>query len=537
MHHINQSSYDVSGKAIVTTSQPVAAQIGQQILAAGGNAIDAAIATAVALTVVEPTCNGIGGDIFAQVWYQGELYGLNASSIAPELMTPEELSQRGYESMPGLGIETVTVPGAPAGWMALHERFATMPLEELFAPGIELAKSGFEVTPTVAFLWQQEYEKFSQQLAGTNTFEEWSKVFTKDGKLPKAGEQFILPDHARTLLDIAQSKAQSFYTGELAAQIEAYSQANGGFIRQTDLAAYSVDWVEPICTDYRGYQIWEMPPNGQGLVVLMALNLLKEYEFSVDSRQTLATLHKQIEAMKLSYTDGQMHIAQPNQMQVKVEDLLSEEYADGRRALITEQALEPFAGSPSKGGTVYLASADAMGNMVSMMQSNFYGFGSGVVVPGTGIALHNRGSDFSLDPKHANYLQAGKRSFHTIIPGFITKTINGKPQAISSFGVMGAYMQPQGQLQVLMNMLDFELSPQQALDTPRWQWFGGKSICIEEGFGEEIFAGLKALGHDVHWAEDSTIYGRGQIVCKNTDKGHYYGGSEPRCDGKVAAVD
>jgi len=247
-------------------------------------------------------------------------------------MTPEALSKRGYESMPALGVETVTVPGAPAGWMALHERFATMSLEELFAPAIELAKSGFQVTPTVAFLWQQEYEKFSQKLAGTNTFEEWSKVFTKDGKLPKAGEQFVLPDHARTLLDIAQSKAQSFYTGELAAQIDAYSQANGGFIRQTDLAAYSVDWVEPICTDYRGYQIWEMPPNGQGLVVLMALNLLKEYEFSVDSRQALATLHKQIEAMKLSYTDGQMHIAQPNQMQVKVDDLLSEKYADERRA-------------------------------------------------------------------------------------------------------------------------------------------------------------------------------------------------------------
>lgn len=522
---------------MVATSQPVAAQIGQQILAAGGNAIDAVIATAVALTVIEPTCNGIGGDIFAQVWYEGELYGLNASSIAPELMTPEALSQRGYESMPALGIETVTVPGAPAGWMALHERFATMPLEDLFAPAIKLAKSGFEVTPTVALLWQQEFEKFSQQLAGTNTFQEWSKVFTKNGKPPKTGEYFVLPDHARTLLEIAQSKAHSFYAGALAGQIDAYSQANDGFIRQSDLAAYEVEWVKPISTDYRGWQIWEMPPNGQGLVVLMALNLLKEYEFSVNSRESLETLHKQIEAMKLAYTDGQMHIAQPDQMQVTVEDLLSVQYSNERRALIGEQALEPFAGSPSQGGTVYLASADANGNMVSMMQSNFYGFGSGVVVPDTGIALHNRGSDFSLDSQHANYLQAGKRSFHTIIPGFITKNVNGGQQAVGPFGVMGAYMQPQGQLQVLMNMLDFELSPQQALDRPRWQWFGGKRIGIEKEFGTHVFDGLKALGHDVHWAEDTTIYGRGQIVCKNAENDDYLGGSEPRCDGKVAAVD
>ena len=537
MQYINQSSFDVSGKAMVATSQPVAAEVGQQILRAGGNAVDAAIATAITLTVVEPTSNGIGGDIFAQVWHEGELYGLNASSIAPELMTPEVFKQRGCESIPALGIETVTVPGAPAGWMALHERFATMSLEDLFAPAIALAKSGFVVTPTIAVLWQKEFEKFKQQFADTHIFADWSKVFTKDGTPPKAGEQFVLPDHARTLLDIAQTKAQSFYSGALAAQIDAYSQANGGFIRRTDLADYSVEWVKPISTEYRGCQIWQMPPNGQGLVVLMALNLLKEYEFSTDSRESLATLHKQIEAMKLAYTDGQAHIAQPNRMQVSVEDLLSVQYANHRRALITQRALEPFAGSPSQGGTVYIASADTKGNMVSLMQSNFYGFGSGVVVPETGIALHNRGSDFSLDPHHANYLQAGKRSFHTIIPGFITRNNNGEKQAVGPFGVMGAYMQPQGQLQVLMNMLDFELSPQQSLDQPRWQWFGGKRIGIEKEFGTQVFDGLKALGHDVHWAEDATIYGRGQIVCKSKDKSDYFGGSEPRCDGKVAAID
>jgi len=385
-------------------------------------------------------------------------------------------------------------------------------------------------------LWQKEFDKYNKELAGTDLLDEWKKVFTIDGKVPEAGDIVKFSDHAKTLEDIAKTNSQSFYTGQLAYVIDAYSQKTNGLIRKSDLEDYSVEWIKPITVNYRGYDVSYMPPNGQGSVVLMALQLMSGFEFSKADYGSIDTLHKQIEALKLAYTDGQAQIAQPDDMTSDINDLLSEQYADERRALIGDTALMPFKGEPSKGGTVYIATADSDGNMVSMMQSNFYGFGSGVVVPGTGIALHSRGYDFSLDPEHPNYLKPNKRPFHTIIPGFISKLEQGKPVAVGPFGVMGAYMQPQGQLQVLMNMLDFGMSPQEALNEPRWQWFGDKTVGLEEGFGSEVFDALTVKGHDIHWAKDVTSYGRGQIILKDQtdDDNHYLAGTEPRCDGEVA---
>lgn len=533
---------DVLANAMVATSQPIAAQVGRDILERGGNAVDAAIATAAALTVVEPTSNGIGGDIFAQIWINGELHGLNASSVAPAMMTPKALADRGHtKSVPPTGIEPVTVPGTPAAWASLHERWGTLPLTELLAPAVDLARSGFEVTPTVAILWQKEFEKYQQAFGNSALMSEWAKVFTINNAPPKAGTQFILSDHGDTLEELAATQCKSFYLGDLADKIDVYSKQLNGFIRKSDLASYAVEWVKPISTQYRGIDIWQMPPNGQGLVLLMALNILEKYRFSSDNLHSLDTLHKQIEAMKLAYTDGQAYITQADKMTTCIDSLLSKNYADQRRQLITETALNPFKGEPASGGTVYLATADQHGNMVSLMQSNFYGFGSGVVVPNTGIALHSRGYDFSLDPAHPNFLEPGKRTFHTIIPGFMSQQVEGKQHAIGPFGVMGAYMQPQGQLQVIMNMLDFGMTPQEALNRPRWQWFGDKRVGIEKGFDQSLFDGLQARSHDIHWAEDETLYGRGQIIMRNQNQDeyndyNYIGGTEPRCDGQVTGI-
>ena len=534
-------SSKTSKHGMVATSQPLAAEVGKKILAQGGNAVDAAIATAVALTIVEPTSNGIGGDVFAQVWINEELHGLNSSSIAPEKMTLSEMHKRGHtEEVPKLGWLPVTVPGAPAAWQALSERWGKLPLAEVMAPAIALARDGFEVSPTVAILWQQEFQKFEEYLKDTEHWDNWKNTYTIDGKAPEAGQIKTFPDHANTLEELASTQCKSFYTGKLADAIDQHSRAGDGLLRKSDLEQYSPEWVTPISTNYRGYDIWEIPPNGQGLVVLMALNMLKGYEFSNDAREEVATLHKQIEVLKLAYTDGQAHITQLDKMKASVSDMLSESYANQRRSLIDENACMPSAGDPSSGGTVYLATADSEGNMVSFIQSNFYGIGSGIVVPNTGIALNNRGHDFSLDPNHPNCLEHGKRMFHTIIPGFISKQVgegvDKKMEAIGPFGVMGAYMQPQGQLQVLMNMIDFNMEPQVALDAARWQWFGGKTIGIEKEFSTAVFDGLKALGHDIDWAKDPTIYGRGQVILKDQENQQYIGGTEKRCDGFIATL-
>ncbi|MFT6389790.1 MAG: gamma-glutamyltranspeptidase/glutathione hydrolase [Cellvibrionaceae bacterium] len=529
-----------SNNGMVATSQPLAAEVGLSMLKAGGNAVDAAVATAAALTVVEPTGCGIGGDAFALVWMKDELHGLNASSLAPEGLTPEVMAAHGHETtMPLHGWLPVTVPGIPSAWATLHKRWGKLPFAEVLKPAMRLAEEGFPVSPTISYLWQKEAKLMDAVLTDSVLKKGWFDTFTINGNAPKPGELFSSQGHAESIRSIANTQAESFYRGELADKIDAFSRETGGLIRKEDLACYQAEWVVPISVNYRGYDIWEIPPNGQGLVVLMALNILKGYEF--ESRDTTETIHKQIEAMKLAYTDGQSFIAQPDHMPYTVEALLAEDYAAGRRAEIGEHALTPQPGEPTKGGTVYLATADGDGNMVSYIQSNFHGFGSGVVVPGTGIALQNRGADFSLDPKHPNYLQAGKKTFHTIIPGFITKG-EGKDkgkgegrQAVGPFGVMGAYMQPQGQLQVVTNMIDFGMNPQAALDAPRWQWFGDKKIGVEVDLDSTIAEDLKAKGHDLEVATDPTIYGRGQIIVRDPATGVLCGGTEKRIDGSVAA--
>jgi gamma-glutamyltranspeptidase / glutathione hydrolase len=513
-------------RGMVATSQPLAAQAGLDILKQGGNAVDAAVATAACLTVLEPTSNGIGGDAFALVWSKDRLHGLNASGPAPQAISGDLVREAGHTTMPKYGWIPVNVPGAPAAWAELNRRFGRLPLTEVLQAAIEYADRGFPVSPVISKLWKLAYQNYRAQ-AGAE-FGSWFDTFAPAGRAPRAGELFRSPAHARTLQEIARTQAESFYRGALAERIDAYSRQYGGYLRKEDLAAYGAEWVQPITVRYRGYDVWEIPPNGHGLVALSALNILKGFELS--GKEEVETYHRQWEAIKLAFADGLQYIADPRQMRVTVAELLAEDYAAERRALIGETASEPAPGTPPKGGTVYLATADADGTMVSFIQSNYLGFGSGLVVPGTGIALHDRGYNFSLDPHHANYLQPGKKPYHTIIPGFLTK--DGR--AIGPFVVMGGFIQPQGHVQVVMNTVDFHLNPQAALDAPRWQWKEGRTVLVEHQFPESIAEALERRGHLVQRCVGSHAMGRGQIIWRD-DNGVLAGGTEPRADGAVVA--
>ncbi|NPV43313.1 MAG: gamma-glutamyltransferase [Firmicutes bacterium] len=514
-------------RGMVATSQTLAAQAGLEILQKGGNAIDAAIATAACLTVVEPTSNGIGGDAFALVWVKNKLFGLNASGPAPMEISAEELRKKGLREMPKYGFIPVTVPGIPAAWAALSKRFGRLPFKQVLEPAIRYAREGYPVSVNVAKLWKRAYETY-KKLDGEE-FKHWFETFCPNGRPVRAGEIWKSEAHAETLTSIAETNAESFYRGELAEKIDAFSRKYGGYIKgKEDLASFEPEWVEPISINYRGYDIWEIPPNGQGITALIALNILNRMEF--DAKETVDTYHKQIEAIKLAFADAQKYIADPRYMKVSVEELLSPKYAEKRRKLIGEEALIPVAGEPTKSGTVYLAAADSEGNMISYIQSNYMGFGSGLVVPGTGIALHNRGNNFSLEEGHVNCIAPGKKPYHTIIPGFLTK--GGK--AIGPFGVMGGFMQPQGHVQVIVNTINFHLNPQDALDAPRWQWIKGKTVHVEPGFPNNIAQALARKGHDIVYETESINFGRGQIIWRTEDD-VLVGGTEPRTDGQIAA--
>lgn len=516
-----------SKNGMVATSQNLAAQAGLEILQKGGNAIDAAIATAACLTVVEPTSNGIGGDAFALVWTKDQLHGLNASGPAPMAATIEAVKALGHEKIPQFGWTPVTVPGAPAAWAALSKRFGKLPLLDVLKPAINHARNGFPVSPTVAFYWQFAYDKNSQN-PDTETFKEWLKTFAPVGRAPMAGEIWKSENHARTLEEIGRTNGESFYRGELANQIASASKEGGGFVAAADLANYQPEWVKPISVNYRGYDVWELPPNGQGIVALSALNILKRFNF--DAKELTETYHKQIEAIKLAFVAGKQAISDPLHMDpTHTPFLLSDEFASREAGRINDKALLPEPGSLSKGGTVYLCTADGDGNMVSFIQSNYWGFGSGIVVPGTGIAMQNRGFDFSLDPEHPNCLKPGKRTYHTIIPGFLTKD----NEAVGPFGVMGGYMQPQGHVQVLMNTIDFALNPQMALDAPRFQWTEGKIVEVEPTFPRHIAQELATKGHDIKVALNSGGFGRGQIIWRDPASGVLAGGTDSRCDSAV----
>ena len=515
-------------KGMVATSSNLAASAGLQALEKGGNAVDAAIAAAAALTVVEPAANGIGGDAFALVWTKGKLYGLNASGFAPKNLTAQRVLGKhpGAKTVPTYGWTPVMTPGAPKAWAALSERFGRLPLREAMAPAVGYAREGYPVPANLAPLWKRAAEKYRANCKG-GEFEEWFRTFTKEGRTPQAGELVRLPHHADTLEAIAESGAREFYEGAIAGKIDRDSRAFGGFLRKEDLAAYDVEWVEPLSVHYRGYDLWELPPNGQGLAALIALNILKEFSFP--EKECALTVHRQLEAMKLAFSDTLRHVTDPRRMQVDPRDFLRPEYGARKAALITDKALLPDIPSPPSGGTVYLCTADGEGNMVSFIQSNYMGFGSGIVVRDTGIALQNRGRDFSLNPAHANYLEPGKRCYHTIIPAFLTKD----GQAVGPLGVMGGYMQPQGHVQVVMNLIDFGLGPQQALDAPRWQWIQGREVAVENFFSPEIGRQLAAMGHQIRMELDSTSFGRGQVILRR-ENGVLVGGTEPRTDSSIA---
>ena len=517
-------------RGMVCTSQPLASQAGLTILQQGGNAIDAAIATAICQTIVEPTNNGLGSDCFALVWTGGKLHGLNGSGYAPQRLTPEAVAASGAtEKMPLRGWEAVTVPGAPSAWAELHKRFGRLPFAKLFEPAIYYAEQGYPVSPVVARFWQEGIDALTPY-KNNPAIAPWFATFDVHGNgvAPQTGELVTLPDHAKTLRILADSYCESYYRGELAQKLVEFSDKTGGYLSLEDLADYRAEWVEPVHINYHGYDVWEMPPNGHGITALMALNILKDME--IGAKDTGDTFHKQIEAMKLAFADGMHYIADPRYMQTRVEELLSDAYAAQRRALIGETALEPTHGKPFCGGTVYLCTADGEGNMVSFIQSNYKDFGSGIVLPGYGINLNDRGAGFSLDPELDDYLAPRKKPYHTIIPGFLTH----EGEAVGPFGVMGAYMQPQGHVQVIMNMVDWLLNPQSALDAPRWQWIAGKEIWLESSVAPEIVEDLRRRGHEVRVLEDDTTFGRGEIIWRDSN-GVLAGATEPRADGVVAA--
>ena len=519
-------------KGMACSTSPIASQVGLDILKSGGNAMDAAIAMATTLPLVEPTGNGLGSDCFALVWSEKDqkLFGLDGSGVAPMALSAEKVKEAGYTAVPMNGWLPTMVPGAPSAWAELRRRFGTKSMAELMAPAIQYARDGFCIPVNVYKQWKAEVVRFTAAAEKEpEVFGPWLKYFTKDGKTYEPGDTFVNPDYAATLESLAATDCESYYHGDIMKKIVAFSNETGGFFAESDFENYKAQWVEPISINYKGYDVCEMPPNGHGITALMALNMLKGLELS-DSRETADVYHKMIEATKLAFVDTKKFVADPRYMRTKVSDMLSDRYADVRRALITDKAVYPEAGDPSCGGTVYFCVADGMGNMVSFIQSNYNRFGSGIVIPGTAITIQDRGANFSLDPESDNYLEGGKKAYHTIIPGFLMK--DGK--AVGPFGVMGGFMQPQGHVQVVVNTVDYHMNPQECLDAPRFQWVGEKKVQLEREVPADIALKLADMGHEVTIVNSNLGMGRGEIIWRLED-GTLVGGTEPRADGTIAA--
>lgn len=510
---------------MICIGNPTSASAGLQTLLKGGNAIDAALAMAACQPVAEPTGNGLGADAFVIVWYKGKMYGINGSGPAPKLLSIPALKERGYDKIPSFGVEPIDVPGAVGAWCALHEKFGHLDLLEDFAPAISYAENGYPVSPNISRLWTDAFANYSKY-KDKPEFAGWFETFAPNGHGLLPGELFACPDMAKTLRLIANTRGEAFYRGELAEKMDAFFRQHNGFLRADDLAAYHPEWVDPISVNYHGYDVWEMPPNGHGITVLMALQIMKDMQLG--ERDCAETMHKQIEAMKLAMSDTAEYVTEPRCMQVSCEELLSEKYAAQRRALIGERAIEPKPGDPRGASTVYFCTADREGNMVSFIQSCFRGFGSGIVVPGTGIALNDRAENFRFDEKHVNALVGGKRPYHTIIPAFLTK--NG--DAVGPFGIMGGWMQPQAHMQVVQNLVDWHLNPQQALDAPRWQWVGGTNVQVEQDTPNHIIRQLQRRGHKIMVQPDWYLMGRGQMILRD-ENGVLCGATEKRTDGQI----
>jgi len=527
----------VFGRNVVATSHPLAAQAGLRMLAAGGNAVDAAVATAAVMTLVEPCSNGLGSDAFCLVWDGQRLHGLNGSGTAPRAWNLDYFERKlgqGARSLPQRGWDTVTVPGAVATWAALSERLGKLRFEDLMAPAIEVAERGYAVPVVVADKWAA-----AARVPDLVSQPGFAEMFLPHGRAPRVGERISFPGAARGLQAIARTRGQALYGGEIGEALVRQAAAQGGAMTLDDLASYQPQWVEPIGQDYRGYRLNEIPPNGQGIAALIAVGILQHFDVASLGADSVAAQHLQIEAMKLAFADVYRYVAEPASMQVSAADMLSPAYLAERARLIDFKRAQAFEAGTSgdvhrRGGTIYLTAADEAGMMVSFIQSNYLGFGSGVVVPEYGVSLQNRGHGFSLDPASPNVVAPGKRPFHTIIPAFLTK--DGQP--VMSYGVMGANMQPQGHMQTLVRMLDFAQNPQAACDAPRWRFNQGLSINVEAQMNPSVVQGLQALGHQVDVIQDSyQDFGAGQFIWRLGDSSSdgYVAASDPRRDGLVAA--
>ena len=503
---------------IVSTSQPLASQAGLRMMLKGGNAVDAAIASAIALTVVEPTMNGIGSDAFIILWDGSRIVGLNASGRSPAAWTYEHFL--GFKSMPLFGWDSVTVPGAVSAWVELSKKFGQLPFKTLFEPAIEYAKSGFLVSPITAQAWEYAPDTYRK-------FPEFGKEFLLKGRAPKAGELFTPPYQAKTLELIAQTEGEAFYCGNLAKKLVDFAEQTGGLLNLEDLEKHSVTWENPLFLDYKNVVLHEIPPNSQGLAALITLGILKQFDISSYKADSAESIHLQLEATKLAFTDLYRYVSDPSSLEFDPSLLINSNYLEKRANLINLEKAQKFEfGIPKNGDTVYLTTADEDGMMVSFIQSNYLGFGSGIVIPGTGISLQNRGNLFSLKQGHPNQVGPNKRPLHTIIPAFVTD--RGKPTM--SFGVMGGAMQPQGHAQLMTRIFEYGQNPQAAVDAPRWRVIRNLKIILEHGFNKETSLDLRKLGHQISY-EHYTRFGGAQLI-HNLENG-YLGASDSRKDGQA----
>ncbi len=528
----------IAPQAMAATSQPLATEAALEILRRGGSAVDAAIAANAMLALMEPTGCGLGGDLFAIVWdAEGkQLHGLNGSGRSPRSLTLEELRRQGLTSIPPHGPLPVSVPGTVDAWFELHRRFGKLPMREVLAPAIRYAREGFPLSELIAYYWNLSVPRLSR-------FPGFAETFAPGGKAPQKGDLFRNPALATTLEKLASGGRDVFYEGEIARTIDAYMRRNGGFLAYEDLAAHRSEWVQPVSTKYRGYDVWQLPPNGQGIAVLQMLNLLEPYDLAAMGFGSADYAHLFVEAKKLAFADRARWYADPAFNEIPVAELISKPYAESRRKLIDPRraARQVEAGNPAleQGDTIYLTTADAAGNMVSLIQSNYRGMGSGMTPDGLGFVLQDRGELFALEDGHFNVYAPGKRPFHTIIPGFVTK--DGKPWL--SFGVMGGATQPQGQVQILVNLIDFGMNLQEAGDAPRMLHNGsteptgetmttGGELALESGFAYETVRALQQRGHRVVWGQGD--FGGYQAILRHPEQGVYYGASESRKDGHAA---
>jgi gamma-glutamyltranspeptidase/glutathione hydrolase len=522
----------VFARNIVSTSHPLAAQAGLRILAQGGNAVDAAVAAAAVMTIVEPCSNGLGSDSFCILWDGKKLHGLNASGRAPAAWTPEYFRRKYGEdrnSPPVRGWDAVTIPGAVASWVALSEKFGKLPFADLMAPAVEVAERGYAVPVVIQQKWVA-----ASQVADIVKQPGFAEVFLPRGRAPHVGEQHKMPGAARALRAIGATKGAAFYGGEIAEALARAAAEQGGAATVADFAAYRPEWVEPLGQAYRGHTLHEIPPNGQGIAALITLGILEHFDLAGLKVDSAESQHLQIEAMKLAFADVYRYVAERGCMEVTPEQMLDPAYLKSRAALIDPNKAQDFgAGNPVKGGTIYLTAADASGMMVSFIQSNYMGFGSGVVLPEYGVSLQNRGHGFNLQAGSANVVAPGKRPFHTIIPAFLTK--DGQP--VMSYGVMGANMQPQGHVQTLIRMLDYQQNPQAACDAPRWRYNAGLELNVEAAMPAATVQGLVERGHQLEVIVDSyQDFGAGQFIWRlgNPAVEGYVAASDARRDGLAA---